>query len=206
MSTKNNYSGTFNKNIYNIIEDNKLCLDIGSADGLLGKNLILNKSCVVDCVDNDINNLNKCINNGYRKSYLFDLDVDNIIIQDLYDVIILGDVLEHLKSPENLLIKLHECLKKDGLIIVSIPNVAFIINRANLLFGRWNYTKYGILDYTHLKFYTKYSFQKMLSSCNYKISSFKGYNQYSKNIFIKKIGEYFPTLFAFQFLFIIRKC
>lgn len=69
--------------------------------------------------------------------------------------IILADVLEHLAYPREFLRLVHEAIESDGRVYVSVPNVANITVRLSLLFGRWNYAERGILDRTHLRFYTR---------------------------------------------------
>ncbi len=80
-----------------------------------------------------------------------------------YDLIVAADILEHLVDPETLLSKLKAGLKRGGLLIVSLPNVANLYVRLNLLFGRFPYHTKGILDRTHLRFYTLKSMRKMLA-------------------------------------------
>ena len=68
---------------------------------------------------------------------------------------LLLDVLEHLKSPETILDQCHDVLAAGGLAVISLPNVANITVRLSLLFGRFRYTDRGILDRTHLRFFTR---------------------------------------------------
>ncbi len=72
-----------------------------------------------------------------------------------YDAIIFGDVLEHLAHPERALAYAHNVLADDGRIIASLPNVAHYSVRAMLLSGRFEYADHGILDRTHLRFFTR---------------------------------------------------
>jgi glycosyltransferase involved in cell wall biosynthesis len=80
-----------------------------------------------------------------------------------YDIIVAADILEHLVDPESVLSKLKAGLKKDGILIVSLPNVANLYVRLNLLVGRFPYHTKGILDRTHLHFYTLKSMRHMLA-------------------------------------------
>ena len=79
-----------------------------------------------------------------------------------YDIVIAADVLEHLVRPEFVLSKLKACLKRNGLLVVSLPNVANLYVRLNLLIGRFPYHTKGILDRTHLRHYTLSTARKML--------------------------------------------
>jgi SAM-dependent methyltransferase len=84
-----------------------------------------------------------------------DLDRDPIPTPSLpYGWVVLADVLEHLREPESLLAQCQKLLADDGRLVVSVPNVAHWSVRLSLLFGRFTYTARGILDRSHLRFYT----------------------------------------------------
>ena len=85
-------------------------------------------------------------------------------MNESFDVIIFADVLEHMVDPEAVLKMAREHLVPDGRIIISIPNIAHLTVRLQLLIGMFNYTDRGILDRTHLHFYTKKSLLKMISA------------------------------------------
>ena len=88
-----------------------------------------------------------------------------------FDTIIFADVLEHLVEPETILRTMRRLLADDGTIVVSLPNVRFwgVIN--NLVEGAWTYTDEGILDRTHLRFFTLQEATKMLEDAGYEIIS-----------------------------------
>lgn len=71
------------------------------------------------------------------------------------NVIVFGDVLEHLVDPLRVLTAAKSALTADGTVVVSLPNVANVIVRLSLLMGRFDYSDRGILDRTHLRFFTK---------------------------------------------------
>jgi 2-polyprenyl-3-methyl-5-hydroxy-6-metoxy-1,4-benzoquinol methylase len=83
--------------------------------------------------------------------------------------VLLLDVLEHLKRPETILDQCHDVLQRDGCLIISVPNIANITIRLSLLMGRFNYTERGILDKTHLRFFTRRSARKLVESRGYQI-------------------------------------
>jgi 2-polyprenyl-3-methyl-5-hydroxy-6-metoxy-1,4-benzoquinol methylase len=87
-----------------------------------------------------------------------------------FDRILLQDVLEHLRDPAKLLQECQRLLKPGGQIVVSIPNVANITVRLSLLLGRWDYTERGILDRTHVKFYTQKTARALLEENGYEIT------------------------------------
>lgn len=86
-----------------------------------------------------------------------------------FDRVLLLDILEHLYEPERILQQCHELLGDDGEIIVSVPNVANFSVRLALLFGRFNYTDRGILDRTHLRWYTRKTARELLGGAGYRI-------------------------------------
>jgi SAM-dependent methyltransferase len=79
-----------------------------------------------------------------------------------FDVLVYGDVLEHLKDPLTVLININRQLKPDGVVVVSVPNSAHAWVRLQMLVGRFDYAERGILDKTHLRFFTLKSFHRLL--------------------------------------------
>src|SRR5262249_22729821 len=79
-----------------------------------------------------------------------------------FERILLLDVLEHLSRPDRLLEEAKSVLSDRGFLIVSLPNIANITVRLALLFGRFTYTERGILDRTHLRFFTRRSARRFL--------------------------------------------
>jgi SAM-dependent methyltransferase len=71
-----------------------------------------------------------------------------------YDLVLLSHVLEHLTHPDRLLAEAKRVLAPDGVVLVALPNLLFYRVRLNLLLGRFDYERDGILDETHLRFYT----------------------------------------------------
>lgn len=72
-----------------------------------------------------------------------------------FDVVVFGDVLEHLSDPYEVLTTALGFLKAGGLVLISVPNVAHWTMRQNLLRGRFNYESSGIMDATHLRWFTQ---------------------------------------------------
>ncbi|MBN2054760.1 class I SAM-dependent methyltransferase, partial [bacterium] len=71
-----------------------------------------------------------------------------------FQVVVMSDVLEHLVDPWTVLTSLKRHLAPGGRVLVSIPNVAFFKNRWNLLRGCWEYSDLGLMDRTHLRFFS----------------------------------------------------
>ena len=132
---------------------------------------------------------------------------------------ILLDVLEHLKKPETILDECHQILTADGQLIVSVPNVANIAVRLSLLFGQFNYTERGLLDKTHLRFYTRKTARQMVESRGYQILEeqmtvipselifkmpAKSPLMRSVNIVLRMLTWMAPSLFGYQIMFVAR--
>ena len=90
-----------------------------------------------------------------------------------FDKVLLLDVLEHLRQPEKLLQDCRIFLRPNGHLLVSLPNIANITVRLMLLFGRFNYTERGLLDKTHLRFFTRKTARKLLESNGYRVTEQK---------------------------------
>lgn len=84
-----------------------------------------------------------------------------------FDYIIFADVLEHLYDPWTVLKKMRKYIKEDGQILISIPNVMHYSLLRDLLNGRWTYTDAGLLDRTHIRFFTLHELTKMLDEAEY---------------------------------------
>ena len=94
-----------------------------------------------------------------------------------FDCIVFNDVLEHLVDPYSALLYCKELLRDEGVVVASIPNVRYFDNIWNLLFHKnWEYTDYGILDKTHLRFFTQRSMLSTFDSLGYEIKSIEGIN------------------------------
>lgn len=205
ISHSADYSSSFNRYIFDAVPLGSECLDIGCWTGNLGKLLIEKKNCIVDGLDFKSDVLESAQKNGYRKTFLINLNsehCDLTVINKKYQVVIFADVLEHLLHPVMVLSHLKDYITPHGKVIISLPNVAFILNRIQLLLGHWNYKDYGILDKTHLRFYTIQSAVKMVESSGLRIEEVKPYNQFGVLRYIKPLDTLFPTLLAYQMLIV----
>ena len=142
-------------------------LDVGSAAGYLGAAL-RERGHSVAGVERDAR-LAEQARSFYDQ--FFQVDVDDFDFADCrgFDLILFADVLEHLRDPVAVLRRCADTLKPDGNIIVSVPNVANFIVRLSLLFGRFDYDDLGILDRTHLRFFTHKTLRQLLQECGFGI-------------------------------------
>ncbi len=146
-------------------------LDLGAAGGELGAALreqfdrTIGFEYNVDCI-------------GTLGDYF-----DQVVVADLEKVkhlpsnmnaIVLADVLEHLRSPSTVLHLVRDALAQDGHAFISVPNIANITVRLGLLFGVFEYRDRGILDHTHLRFYTMRAIRKEIESAGFRILETRG--------------------------------
>jgi glycosyltransferase involved in cell wall biosynthesis len=87
-----------------------------------------------------------------------------------FDAILAADVLEHVRQPEQLLQELHGVLAPGGALWVSVPNFAHWYPRLRVAAGRFDYDRRGILDHTHLRFFTRASFERLVSAHGWKVA------------------------------------
>jgi 2-polyprenyl-3-methyl-5-hydroxy-6-metoxy-1,4-benzoquinol methylase len=90
------------------------------------------------------------------------------------DVIVVADVLEHLRDAPALLRLTKEALNPGGKLFVSVPNIANITVRLGLLFGVFEYRDRGILDNTHLRFYTLRTIRREIESAGFRVLAIRG--------------------------------
>lgn len=207
-SAPTDYSTSFNKCVYDAIPGNKICLDVGCSAGNLGNALVTTKGCSVDGIETNPQAAAVAKSRGYGNVFVRDLNREPDL-QNLgdakYDVIICADVLEHLASPGSALVQLSKHLRPGGIFVISLPNVAFVLNRLHLLFGRWDYKEFGILDRTHLRFYTIKTGGQMVEAAGLDVVAVKPYNQFGVLRYISPLDRCFPALLAYQFLVIAKQ-
>jgi len=98
------------------------------------------------------------------------LDLRERLNGQKFDVILAGDVLEHCSKPELVLLQLHDLLLPNGYVVISLPNIAHGDVRLSLLTGQFKYSDTGLLDRTHLRFFTRETIDVFLEENNFQIS------------------------------------
>jgi 2-polyprenyl-3-methyl-5-hydroxy-6-metoxy-1,4-benzoquinol methylase len=122
-----------------------------------------------------------------------------------FDVVLCGDVVEHLRDPVAALGRLRPFLRPGGLLVVSTPNVANWAVRLSLLAGRWRYTDRGILDRTHTHLFTRATLREALERAGYDVLRIDhsvpvpGGSDTLDGI-AHAVGRLRPGLFAYQFV------
>ena len=192
-------------------------LDLGAAGGELG-------DAVRDHFD-------RTIGFEYQIDCLGDLKerFDEVVICDLeklrrlpgnVDAVVCADVIEHLRDAQSLLRLIGASINGNGLLFLSVPNIANITVRLGLLFGIFEYRDRGILDNTHLRFYTMRTIRRDLERAGFRILAVRGSSVPIRLIIgrftpepILRLGEKILTimtrlwksLFAYQIILVARK-
>jgi methionine biosynthesis protein MetW len=134
-------------------------LDIGCSDGQLGARL-MEMGHVVIGVDAEEHKHVRA-----RLTDFHQADLEAGIPGEVggeYDVVLMADVLEHVRDPQRLLEEALERVRPGGSVMVSVPNFGHWYPRARVLFGRFDYDRRGILDRGHLRFFTRKSFEALV--------------------------------------------
>lgn len=147
--------------------------------------------------------------------YFFAENIEEIVFSSFmhnsFDIIILGDVLEHLIDPWLTLKTISNLLKNEGIIILSIPNFRYHKVIKSILFdGDFKYEEAGILDRTHLRFFCRKNIIELLNKSNLKIdimtSFFDQETSKSKKFWLNKLTfKFFHDYFIYQFLIVAKK-
>ncbi|MBW2429336.1 MAG: glycosyltransferase, partial [Deltaproteobacteria bacterium] len=149
---------------------------MGCAEGVMGAFLKKKYNC--EYVGVEINS---------EAAHKAEKRLDHIVIADVekanlkehriaetgFDYIIYGDVLEHLYDPWTVIFEHKKLLRENGYVVVSIPNVRNLKIIDSLVNGNWTYKDEGILDSTHLRFFTLQEIKKMFINCGYDIVDIK---------------------------------
>ena len=143
-------------------------LDLGAAGGHLGR-AVRDRCSFLAGVEPDPD-LPATAREGYDEWRAVDA-MDAGDWEASFDVVVCADVLEHLARPEALLGRIRGWLRDGGTLLVSLPNIANISIRVGLMLGHFRYTDRGILDRTHLSFYTLASARHLLEASGFRVRS-----------------------------------
>ncbi|MBI5650217.1 MAG: class I SAM-dependent methyltransferase [Chloroflexi bacterium] len=144
---------------------NRRVLDVGCGRGQLGNVLRAQFDCAITGIEINSEYARECA--GYDRVIIGSAEDDALLarIGESFDVIVCGDVLEHLREPEIPLRAFHDLLAPNGRLLISVPNVAHFRIRWMLLRGHWDYTPEGIMDATHLRWFTRASLRALVARC-----------------------------------------
>ena len=160
--------------LLNWVPDGSNVLDIGCATGYMCSALKEHKNCKITGIEIDANmaSVAKKRCDDVIEGDIQSMDIKKELGEEaVFDIVLMADVLEHLTDPGSVLQKIRPFLKEKGLLLVSVPNIAHSAIIFELLQGKFLYRKEGLLDYTHLRFFTKESLINMLESKGFWVAS-----------------------------------
>ena len=196
-------------------------LDIGCGKGFFAAELKRNGNRVVG-----VDSIPQASEHEVLEQYFSaDLNADpGRILQQLngrrFGRVLLLDVLEHLLHAEGLLAAARAALQDNGCLVVSLPNVANITARWMLLTGRFDYADRGIMDRTHVRFFTRKTARRLLEENGYEILEEKltvmpvelilglsptNFLMRAINGFLAALTAWLPGLFGYQIMFLARR-
>jgi 2-polyprenyl-3-methyl-5-hydroxy-6-metoxy-1,4-benzoquinol methylase len=192
-------------------------LDVGAAQGILG--LILKHSgLTIDAIEPHPE-WAAAAEPNYRRVYVGAIECVPDLPQHAYPVVICGDVLEHVVDPLAALAKLRTAATADARFLISVPNVAHIAVRVMLLFGFFPRMQRGILDKTHLHFFTRRTALQLLREAGFQIERTSATPVPLDELWPRGEGSLpfrlamavqhvfvtlFPRLFGYQWIFVAR--
>lgn len=199
--------------ILRAVGKNKRVLEVGAGRGFVSEKMREN-GCSVTAIEIDSRMAEEA------KKRCSNVLVGNVESMQLgfkpesFDVLLFADVLEHLRFPDMVLQKTRRFLKKNGVLVASIPNVGNWRIRIKLLLGKFDFQEQGILDRTHLHFFTLKMAKALIERNGFVIEGM----EFVPSVpipnplhigFVDKLKEIFagilPGLFSFQFLIVAKK-
>jgi 2-polyprenyl-3-methyl-5-hydroxy-6-metoxy-1,4-benzoquinol methylase len=154
--------------LLDLVGAGKRVLDVGCSSGYLARPLV-ERGCTVVGIERDPDAA-EAARDVCTEVLVGDVEVMALPFEsNSFDVILCGDLIEHLRQPEQFLVHVHRCLRGNGRLVLSTPNVANWTMRLSLLGGRWHYTERGSLDRTHLHLFTRKSLVEMLDRAGYRV-------------------------------------
>jgi 2-polyprenyl-3-methyl-5-hydroxy-6-metoxy-1,4-benzoquinol methylase len=169
LSLDNN-SHTF---MVGLVGSHKRVLDVGCASGYFARALA-EHGCTVSGVEYDVDAAEQA-RPALAELVVGDLEQLDLVAQlgeGRFDVVVFGDVLEHLRDPLPVLRQARTLLAPGGYVVISIPNVAHGAVRLQLLQGRFDYRPTGLLDSTHIRFFTRDNLEVLLHDAGFAATDF----------------------------------
>jgi 2-polyprenyl-3-methyl-5-hydroxy-6-metoxy-1,4-benzoquinol methylase len=192
------------------VGDGKRVLELGCSTGYMSRDLAARECCVTGV---EVDSVAAEKSRAYCQAvYVLDLDAPNwtaALPEKDFDVVLMGDVLEHLARPYETLVHLKGILACNGTLVISLPNVVHWVTRLKILVGRFDYESFGTLDHTHLRFFTTKTARAMIEAAGFRITRFHpaigGRMNGRARPAWQLLARFLPGLFAYQMLFQARK-
>jgi 2-polyprenyl-3-methyl-5-hydroxy-6-metoxy-1,4-benzoquinol methylase len=197
--------------LLSLVPDGVKVLDVGCSTGYLAEQLVA-RGCSVTGIELD--------QRAARRAERF---CQQVIVGDLeqtdlppetadFDIVLCGDILEHLRNPARALAKLRPVLRPQGRLVLSTPNIANWAIRVSLAAGRFDYGERGILDRTHTHLFTRKALLQCLASAgfepvtvDYTVPLPHTLRTDARERFAHRVAAVRPTLFAYQWVTSARR-
>jgi 2-polyprenyl-3-methyl-5-hydroxy-6-metoxy-1,4-benzoquinol methylase len=191
--------------LLDLVGTEKRVLDVGCSSGYLARPLV-ERGCTVVGIERDPDAAT------LARSVCEDVIVGDVEEMDFefesesFDVVLCGDLIEHLREPEQFLTRVRSTVREGGRLVLSTPNVANWSIRMSLLVGRWRYTERGILDRTHTHLFTRRTLVETLDRAGYRIVELDHtmpvpiIGTPTVERVAHALGRMRPSLFAYQFV------
>jgi trans-aconitate methyltransferase len=163
--------------------DARTVLDIGCSSGGVGREFMSRGATVIG-LDIEPDAVAKACARGVD-ARVWDLETESIAVlasEGPFDAVVFADVLEHLRDPQEQLVRALPLLSDTGCVIVSVPNVAHVSIRLAMILGRWDYRDYGLLDTTHLRFFTLDGLEDLAESAGYYVDTIERTFHHVENV------------------------
>jgi methionine biosynthesis protein MetW len=201
--------------IASMIASRARVLDVGCGTGSVSRLIIHACGCTVLGLEPDAERAAAASANGIE---IVGARLSEELIPELglFDVVLFADVLEHLVDPFEALRLAHKFLRVGGAVVASLPNTAHWTVRLNLLLGRFDYSPVGIMDATHLRWFTRRSLFRLFTQAGYAVVEIKASAGMWMEVyqsrpwawiprgFVRKLlqgaAQAWPTLFGCQFV------
>lgn len=156
-----------------LVGPDKRVLDVGCAGGHLAR-VLVERGCVVSGVEYDEQAAEQArpVLDRLVVGDLERVDLVGELGEGGFDVVVFGDVLEHLRDPLPVLRAARRLLAPGGYVVLSVPNIAHGAVRLSLLRGHFDYRPLGLLDATHVRFFTRASLTAFLRDAGFAATDF----------------------------------
>ena len=211
--------GSVHPLLLSMIRPHETVLEVGCSSGYISERLKVEKQCNVVGVEVDERAAEIARERVGILVFVPKGEVPELPMEYIgrFDSILCADVVEHTCNPLQFIEHLKRYVAPTGRFIFSIPNIAHWTSRLNLLRGKWQYTPWGLLDYTHLRFFTLDSSCQLLQEAGLRVTRIS-YNCGPVEIYellnksdihvlkriafrlIRYLSKRLPRLFALQFV------
>jgi 2-polyprenyl-3-methyl-5-hydroxy-6-metoxy-1,4-benzoquinol methylase len=204
------------KKILDLVRPGSTVLEVGCSTGYYTEYLTTRKGCKITAVEADAVAA-ECARPHCERLVVGNIERDEIlesVADRTYEVLFLVGVLEHLIYPDLLLVKLRRLVEPEsGYLVISFPNIAHWTVRLNVLMGRFDYQDTGLLDRSHLRFFTRKTARELIEGTGYIIetvdmSIIPPGARFARNMprVLKGLQRILPTWVGQELIFKVVRC